>query len=481
MEATNLNSRPEPDEVLTAIADYVDAYEIDSDLALETARLCLVDSLACAFDALDDEECGRVITPFTAGSGLPRGARVPGTALQLDPVAATFSFGTLVRWLDFNDSFYGETVIHPSDNLAPVLMVLDYLSRHTDGAGPGVPTMRRVFEALVKAYEIQGGLALENDFNAMGLDHTVTVKIASAAVTAKLLGSDRDGIVSAVSHAFVDGQALATFRRAPNTVPRKSWAAADAASRAVWLAQLARKGEEGVPSALTAPRWGFCDVFNGGRPLRFQRPFGSYVIENVLFKIGYPAAFHAQSAVEAAIRLHPFVKDRLAEIECVDVRCHKSSMVILNKTGPLHNFADRDHCLQYMMARGLIFGSLSAGDYSDAAAADPLIDPLRERMRLVEDESFSRDYLDPEKRSNANAIQVHFRDGSSTPVSEVQYPLGHPRRRQEGLPLLQEKFERSLRGAFDPQRSARILALTQDMQRLETTPVHEFVDLLVRG
>jgi 2-methylcitrate dehydratase len=341
--------------------------------------------------------------------------------------------------------------------------------------------MRRVFEALVKAYEIQGGLALENDFNAMGLDHTVTVKIASAAVTAKLLGSDRDGIVSAVSHAFVDGQALATFRRAPNTVPRKSWAAADAASRAVWLAQLARKGEEGVPSALTAPRWGFCDVFNGGRPLRFQRPFGSYVIENVLFKIGYPAAFHAQSAVEAAIRLHPFVKDRLAEIERVDVRCHKSSMVILNKTGPLHNFADRDHCLQYMMARGLIFGSLSAGDYSDAAAADPLIDPLRERMRLVEDESFSRDYLDPEKRSNANAIQVHFRDGSSTPVSEVQYPLGHPRRRQEGLPLLQEKFERSLRGAFDPQRSARILALTQDMQRLETTPVHEFVDLLVRG
>jgi 2-methylcitrate dehydratase len=468
MEETNLNFRPEADEVLLRIAEYVDGYAVESELALDTARLCLIDSLACAFEALEHEDCARLIGPLVPGTSVPSGARVPGTAFQLDPVAATFSFGTLVRWLDFNDSFYGETVIHPSDNIATVLMVLDHLSRRAVAVGSAAPNMRRVLEAMVMAYEVQGGLALENAFNAMGLDHTITVKIASCAVAAKLLGCDRDAIVSAVSHAFVDGQALATFRRAPNTVPRKSWAAGDAASRAVWLASMARQGEASVPSALTAPRWGFYDVYNGGRPLRFQRPFGSYVIENVLFKIGYPAAFHAQSAVEAAIGLRELVRDRLDEVESIDVRCHKSSMIILNKTGPLYNFADRDHCLQYMMARGLIFGTLTADDYSDTAAADPRIDRLRERMRLVEDESYSRDYLDPARRSNANSIRVHFRDGTSTLVSEVLAPL-------------LEKFHRSLARTFGCERSRQILALTQDQRALEAMPVHEFVDLLVPG
>jgi 2-methylcitrate dehydratase len=356
-------------------------------------------------------------------------------------------------------------------------MLADYLSRTRVAEGQPPLLMREVLEAIVKAYEVQGGLAIENDFNAMGLDHTITVKIASCAATAKLLGCDREAIVSALSHAWVDGQALATFRRAPNTVARKSWAAADAASRGLWLAMLAQKGEEAMPSALTAQRWGFYDVFNNGQPLRFQRPFGSYVIENVLFKIAYPAAFHAQSAVEAAIKLHPFVQGRLDEVERVDVRCHKSSMIILNKTGPLYNFADRDHCLQYMIAVGLIFGKLTAGDYEDAFAADPRIDALREKMRLVEDETYSRDYLDPVQRTNSNSIQVHLRDGISSPLSEVLFPLGHPRRRAEGLPLLLEKFELNLGRVFDPAQQERLLVVCLDQSRLEAMPVHEFVDL----
>jgi 2-methylcitrate dehydratase len=339
--------------------------------------------------------------------------------------------------------------------------------------------MREVMASIAKAYEVQGGLALENDFNGMGLDHTASVKISACAASAGLLGCSRDQVVSTVSHAFVDGQPLATFRRAPNTGPRKSWAAGDAASRGLWLALLAAHGEEPVPSALTAPRWGFYDVYTEGRPLRFQRPFGTYVIENVLFKIGYPAAFHAQSAVEAAIALHPRVRDRLDEVERVDVRCHKSSMVILNKTGPLYNFADRDHCLQYMIARGLIFGDLKADDYNDVAAADPRIDSLREKMRLAEDEAYSRDYLDPEKRSNSNAIQIHFRDGSSTPVSEVLYPLGHPRRREEALPLLLEKLERNVSLVFSGERHDAILSLAHDGPRFESMAVNDFVDLLV--
>ncbi|MPZ48249.1 MAG: bifunctional 2-methylcitrate dehydratase/aconitate hydratase [Dehalococcoidia bacterium] len=478
MESTNLNYRAEPDEVLTRIADYVSGFEVTSPPALESARLCIADSLACGFEALGYEDCARMLGPVVPGTEVPDGARVPGTPFQLDPVAATFNLGTLVRWLDFNDSFYGETVIHPSDNIAAMLMIGDWMSRTRLAEGREPLPMRAVMEATVKAYEVQGGLALENDFNAMGLDHTASIKIATCAAAAGLLGCSREQVINAVSHAWVDGQPLATFRRAPNTGPRKSWAAGDAASRGVWLALLALRGEEGVPSALTAPRWGFYDVYTKGQPLRFQRPFETYVIENVLFKIGYPAAFHAQSAVEAAIGLHELVSGRLDDVERVEVRCHKSSMIILNKTGPLHNFADRDHCLQYMMARGLIFGKLTADDYSDEAAADPRIDALREKMHLVEDETYSRDYLDPAKRTNSNAIQAHFRDGSSTPVSEVLYPLGHPRRRAEGLPLLTEKLERSVSLVFSGTRREQILAVAKDQSRLESMAVNEFVDLL---
>jgi 2-methylcitrate dehydratase len=479
LEATNLNYRAEPDEVLTRIAEYICDYEVTSAAALETARLCILDSLACAFEALEYPECTRMLGPAVAGTVVPNGARVPGTSYQLDPVAATFNLGTLVRWLDFNDSFYGETVIHPSDNIAALLMAADHLSRQRLASGEPPLCLREVIDFTVKAYEVQGGLALENDFNAMGLDHTATVKISATAAAAGLLGCSREQVISAVAHAWVDGQALATFRRAPNTGPRKSWAAADAASRGVWLALLALRGEEGVPSALTAPRWGFYDVYTRGQPLRFQRPFTTYVMENVLFKIGYPAAFHAQSAVEAAIALHPLVKDRLDDVERIDVRCHKSSMIILSKTGPLYNFADRDHCLQYMMAKGLIAGKLTADDYSDAAAADPRIDRLRERMRLVEDEAYSRDYLDPEKRTNSNSIQVHFRDGGSTPVSEVLYPLGHPRRREQGLPLLMEKLERNVARVFEGPRRDEILAFALDHERFEAAAVSDFVDMLV--
>lgn len=479
MEATNLNYRSQPDDVLTMIADYIDAYEVTSELALDTARLCLIDSLACAFDALGYEDCVRLLGPVVPGTIVPNGSRVPGTTFVLDPVTATFDFGALVRWLDFNDSFYGETVIHPSDNVAPLLMLADYLSRDRMSRGEAPMRMREVLDAIVKAYEVQGGLAIENDFNGMGLDHTATVKIAATSASAGLIGCTRDQIVNAVSHAWSDGMPLATFRRAPNTGPRKSWAAADAASRGVWLALLASKGEEGVPTALSVPKWGFYDVYNEGRPLRFQRPFESYVIENVLFKIGYPAAFHAQSAVEAAINLHEAVRNRLEEIERVDVRCHRSSMIILNKSGPLHNWADRDHCLQYMMAVGMITGQLTADDYSDESAADPRIDALRERMKLVEDLTYSADYLDPEKRTNSNSIQVHFRDGTSTDVSEVLYPLGHPRRRAQGLPLLLEKLERSAAAVFDDARREAFLRAALDQRALEDMAVNEFVDLLV--
>jgi 2-methylcitrate dehydratase len=470
-------ARPAPDRVLVEIADYVERYPVRSTRALDTARLCLMDSLGCALQALSVPECAKLLGPLVPGTVVPNGARVPGTAFQLDPVAATFNLGALVRWLDYNDAFYGRTVIHPSDNIAGILMTADHLSRTRVAAGKPPLAMREVLEATVKAYEIQGWLALENGFTDVGLDHTMLVKIATCPVVARLLGAGREEILAALSNAWVDGHALATFRRKPNTGSRKSWAAGDAGARAVWLATLAVRGEMGYPSALSAPRWGFCDALFGGRALRFQRPLGTYVVENVLFKVAYPAAFHAQSGVEAAIRLHPLVKDRLDEIERVEVRCHRSSMVILDKSGPLANPADRDHCMQYMMAVGMIFGELRAEHYEDAFAADPRIDRLRAKMVLREEPRYSRDYLDPAKRSNANSIRVYFRDGTSTPLSEVEYPLGHPRRRKEAMPLLLEKFERSLARVFAPQRCRLIVRACAERRRLEAMPVHEFVDL----
>jgi 2-methylcitrate dehydratase len=478
MNAALSNVRPAPDRILVRIADYVQRYTVRSETALETARLALMDSLGCGFEALGYPACTKLLGPVVPGTLVPHGARVPGTPYVLDPERAAFNIGVLVRWLDFNDAFYGKTVIHPSDTFSAILAVADWLSRTRVAARKPPLAMRQVLEAAVKAYEIMGGLALENGFTARGLDHTLLVKIATAPVVTHLLGGSHEEIVSALSQAWVDGHALATFRRKPNTGPRKSWAAGDAASRGVRLALLAIKGEIGCPSALSARTWGFSAVLFAGRPVRLQRPFGTYVMENVLFKIPYPTAFHGQSAVEAAIRLHPQVKDRLDEIERVDVRCHRSTMVILDKTGPLHNPADRDHCMQYMIAIGMIYGTLSAEHYEDRIAQDPRIDRLRAKMKLVEHAPYERAYHDPARRANANAIRVRFKDGTALPWCEVVYPLGHRRRRKEAVPALMDKFERALARVFAPKRRDAILAACLDRKRLEAMPVNAFMDLV---
>lgn len=478
--AAATNRRPPFDKVIVDLARYAHDYKPAGKLAFETARLTLIDSLACAFEALAYPDCTRLLGPVVPGTIVPHGARVPGTNYVLDPVTAAFNAGTLIRWLDFNDAFYGRTVIHPSDNIGAILMTADWLSRTRLAAGKKPLTMREVLAAIIKAYEVQGGLALENGFTAAGLDHTILVKIATTAAVSALIGCTRDEITNALSNAWIDGHALATYRRKPNTGARKSWAAGDASARGVWLALLAQKGEMGYPSALTAPRWGFYEVLFKKKPFRFQRPLGSYVIENTLFKIPYPTAFHGQTGVEAAIKLHPLVKDRLDEIERIEARCHNSTMVILDKTGPLANFADRDHCMQYMMAIGLIYGDMTAKHYEDAIAADPRIDKLRAKMRLKESAQYEREYHDPAKRTNANSIQVFFRDGSKTPLSEVLYPLGHRRRRKEGIPALMKKFNENTSMVFAAKQKAAITAACLDQAKLEAMPVNEFVDLLVR-
>ena len=474
------NQRPPFDKVLVDLANYAHAYHPTSKLAFETARLTLIDSLACAFEALAYPDCTKLLGPVVPGTVVPNGARVPGTSYVLDPVTAAFNAGTLIRWLDFNDAFYGRTVIHPSDNIGAILMTADWLSRTRHAAGKAPLKMRDVLSAIIKAYEVQGGLALENGFTAAGLDHTILVKIATTAAVSQLIGCSRDEIVNALSNAWIDGHALATYRRKPNTGARKSWAAGDASARGVWLSLLAKKGEMGYPSALTAPKWGFYEALFDGKPFKFQRPFGSYVIENTLFKIPYPTAFHGQTGVEAAIKLHPLVKDRLNDIKHIDVRCHNSTMVILDKTGPLANFADRDHCMQYMMAIGLIYGDMTAKHYEDEIAADPRIDPLRAKMRLTEYAKYEREYHEPSKRTNANSIQVFFKDGSKTPLSEVLYPLGHRQRRKEGIPAVMKKFNENTGMVFAAKQKTAITAVCLDQRKLEAMPVHEFVDLLVR-
>ncbi len=476
--STATNARPAPDKVLENIADYVERYPVKSALAWETARLALIDTLGCGFEALSYPGCTSLLGPVVPGTIVPNGARVPGTPYVLDPERATFNIGALNRWLDFNDAFYGATVIHPSDTFSGILAVADWLSRTRVADGKKPLLVREVLEAAVKTYEIMGGLALENGFTARGLDHTLLVKVATAPVVARMLGGTREEVINALSHAWVDGHALAAFRRKPNTGPRKSWAAGDAASRGVRLALMAVKGEIGCPSALTAKTWGFYDVLFKGKPFRFQRPFGTYVMENMLFKIPYPTAFHGQSAVEAAIRLHPLVKDRLDDIKRVEVRCHNSSMVILDKSGPLHNFADRDHCMQYMIAIGMIFGTLTAEHYYDPIAADPRIDRLRAKMRLAESKQYEREYHDPAKRTNANSVQVWFKDGSKSPLSEVLYPLGHRRRRKEAIPALMAKFEKNVGRVFASKQRDAILKACGDARRLEAMPVNEFMDLL---
>ena len=467
------------DQVLVDIADYVCNYTIESELAYTTARNCLIDTLGCGLEALEYPACTKLLGPVVAGTIVPNGAKVPGTAFQLDPVQAAFNIGAMIRWLDFNDTWLAAEWGHPSDNLGGILAVADWLSRTAVAGGLPPLTMRAVLTAMIKAHEIQGCLALENSFNKVGLDHVVLVKVATTAVVAQMLGLTHGQILDALSLAWVDGQSLRTYRHAPNTGSRKSWAAGDATSRGVRLALMVRAGEMGYPSVLTAKVWGFYDVLFRGQPFKFQRPYGSYVMENVLFKISYPAEFHAQTAVEAAMTLRAKLVaagKSAQDIVSAQLRTHEACLRIIDKKGPLNNPADRDHCVQYMVAVPLIFGHLTASDYEDSFAADPRIDALREKMRCIEEPAFSADYHDPEKRSIANSLTLLLADGST--LSEtVEYPLGHRRRRSEGIPLLEEKFRTNLGRRFAPQRQQAILEASLDQQALERMPVHEYVDL----
>jgi 2-methylcitrate dehydratase len=473
--------RPAPDKVLTDIADYALSYEIESDLAYTTARYCLLDTLGCGLEALEYPACTKLLGPIVPGTVVPNGARVPGTSFQLDPVQAAFNIGAMIRWLDFNDTWLAAEWGHPSDNLGGILAVADWLSRSAPAEGRQPPTMRSVLTAMIKAHEIQGCIALENSFNKVGLDHVVLVKVACTAIVSQLLALTRDQTIAALSLAWVDGQSLRTYRHAPNTGSRKSWAAGDATSRAVRLALMARTGEMGYPSALTAKTWGFYDVSFRGKEFQFQRPYGSYVMENVLFKISYPAEFHAQTAVEAAMKVRAqFDQRRLSSeaIKKITIRTHEACLRIIDKKGPLANPADRDHCVQYMVAIPLLFGRLTAADYEDDIAADPRIDALRAKIECVENPSFTADYHDPEKRSIANTLQVDLRDGTVLEET-VEYPIGHRRRREEGLPLLIEKFKINLRRRFPETQQKRILEASLERERLEQIPVHAYVDLYV--
>ena len=473
--------RPAPDKVLVDIADYVFHYEIESELAYATARLCLIDSLGCGLEALEYPACTKLLGPLVPGLEMPNGARVPGTGYQLDPVQAAFNIGTIIRWLDYNDTWLAAEWGHPSDNLGAILAVADWLSRSKPADAQQPFTMKDVLTAMIKAHEIQGSLALENSFNKVGLDHVVLVKVASTAVVSRMLGLTYEGTIAALSLAWVDGQSLRTYRHAPNTGSRKSWAAGDATSRAVRLALIARTGETGYPSVLTAKRWGFYDVSFGGREFTFQRPYGSYVMENILFKISYPAEFHAQTAIEAAMTLRRRMDARgktVDEIESITIGTHEACLRIIDKIGPLHNPADRDHCIQYMIAIPLLFGRLTANDYEDIIAADPRIDALRSKMVCVEKPSFTVDYLDPRKRSIANALRVEFRDGSVLEET-VEYPMGHKRRRADGTPLLQAKFEANLARRYSDVQQKRIVEASADLATLEKMPVPAYLDLFV--
>ncbi|MGA7298580.1 MAG: bifunctional 2-methylcitrate dehydratase/aconitate hydratase [Rhodanobacteraceae bacterium] len=469
--------RPEPDQSMVDIAEYVVNHPVDSDLARDTARYMLMDSLACAMLAMKFPGCVRHLAPLVPGATLEGGARVPGTNLQLDPVQAAFCIGAQIRWLDFNDTWLAAEWGHPSDNLGSILAVADYLSRKAEREGGKPMTVGDVLTAAIKAHEIQGCYALKNSFNRVGMDHVILVRLASTAVATRMLGGDRDAVINAVSNAWIDNGALRTYRHAPNTGPRKSWAAGDACRRAVTHALDAVHGETGYPSALSAKTWGFQDVAFGGKPFEFERPFGSYVMENILFKISFPAEFHAQTAVECAMQLHEKVAGRIDQIEKVVIETQEAGCRIIDKTGPLANYADRDHCIQYMVAVPLIFGRLTAADYNDDVAADPRIDALRNKMEVRENKQFSMDYLDPEKRYIGNALEVFFADGSSTGRVAIDVPVGHRERREEGIPLLLAKFDAALEAQLGADRTAEIRALCEDRAQLEATPVQDFMGL----
>ena len=474
----DLNVRPGFDGLITEISDYVSNYEIKSDLALDTARNCLIDTIGCGLLALKFPACTKMLGPIVRDTKVPYGVRVPGTDYELDPVKGAFDIGCIIRWLDYNDTWLAAEWGHPSDNLGAILSVCDFISRQQIANGDEPLKMRTVLESMIMAHEIQGVLALENSFNRVGLDHVLLVKVASTAVATKLLGGSIDQIKDAVSQAWLDGQSLRTYRHAPNAGSRKSWAAGDATSRGVRLAMITMSGEMGYPGALSAPVWGFEDVLFKGDSLSLPQPFETYVMENILFKISFPAEFHAQTAVEAAVSLHSEIKDRINEIESIEITTHESAIRIISKVGELNNPADRDHCLQYMVAIGLLKGNLVAEDYEDDVAKDPRVDGLREKMIINEDKRYSKEYLEADKRSIANRIKVHFKDGTATNEVEVEYPIGHKRRRKEGIPILEKKFKDNLSITYDEFKSNEIFELCMDQRKLEETSVADFQQLL---
>ena len=472
------NVRPNPDDLILKIVNYVHDYEIKNDEAINTAKYCLMDTIGCGLLALSFPECKSLLGPHVEGTEVPNGVRVLGTSYKLDPIKAAWDNGAIIRWLDFNDTWLAAEWGHPSDNLGGILSACDYISQNFPEKEI---TVKEIIFSMIKAHEIQGVMALENSFNRVGLDHVLLVKIASVAVISVILGLNKEQTIDALSQAFVDGQSLRTYRHAPNAGPRKSWAAGDATSRAMQLVWLTKKGQIGYPSAITAPTWGFQDVLFKGKNLVLKQEFESYVMENVLFKISFPAEFHAQTAVEAAVKLHQSIKDKFDEIEKIKIITHESAIRIISKEGKLNNPADRDHCLQYMIAVGLLKGNLVAEDYEDDVASDPLLDQLREKMEVEENKKFSEDYLDPAKRSIANSLQIFFKDGTSTDVEEVHYPIGHKNRRSEGIPILINKFERNLNTQFSNQHASEIMSLFEDDERLFNLPVSEFVDFFVKN
>ena len=482
MSSAIVKVNQEYDPEITAIVDYVMDYEVTSEVAYETAWSCFLDTLGCGLEALEYRECRKLLGPVVPGITVENGVRVPGTNYVLDPVQGAFTIGAMIRWLDFNDTWLAAEWGHPSDNLGGILAIADYLSRLAVSTGGTALSVRDVLTAMIKAHEIQGCIALENSFNKVGIDHVVLVKVASTAVVAQMLGLTRDQTLAAVSLAWVDGQSLRTYRHYPNAGSRKSWAAGDATSRAVRMALIAKTGEMGYPTALSAKTWGFYDSSFRGKSFTFQRPYGSYVMENVLFKISFPAEFHSQTGVEAAMTIHQQMTalgKTSDDIKSVSIRTHEACIRIIDKQGPLNNPADRDHCIQYMVALPLIFGRLTARDYEDDVASDPRIDALREKITCVEDTSFTADYHDPSKRSIANALTVEFTDGTSLDEVVVEYPVGHARRRVEGIPLLHAKFATNVARIFDKKQQDQILKASLNRVELEKLTVHEYMDLYI--
>jgi len=474
----DLNVRPDYDKIITDIAQYVYSYKVESDLALETAKNCLIDTIGCGLLALQFPACTKMLGPIVEGTSVPYGVRVPGTNFNLDPVKGAFDIGCSIRWLDYNDTWLAAEWGHPSDNLGAILAVSDYVSQKRVEEGKNSLLVKDVLHCMIMAHEIQGVLALKNSFNRVGLDHVVLVKVASTAIATKLLGGDLNQIKDAISHAWVDGQSLRTYRHAPNAGSRKSWAAGDATSRAVRLAMIVMQGEMGYPGVLSAPTWGFEDISFNKKQLTLHQELNSYVMENILFKISFPAEFHAQTAVEAAVKLHLDIINRLDDIETINITTHESAIRIISKVGDLNNPADRDHCLQYMVAIGLLKGNLVAEDYEDDVAADPRIDKLRSKMKISEDKRYSAEYHEADKRSIANKIQIHFNDGSSTEAIEVEYPIGHKRRREEGIPVLEEKFRRNLELTFTKEKADEIFNLCVNKDDLEQMSVIDFQQML---